>query len=177
MGRALSVKKPDGTTILTGQNIGRMYLLEPLNNVPHTPVAITSLSKSTPLEQWHRQLAHCSPLIIQEMVHNNLVDGLEISEMTLNGKCKDCILGWQTCRPFDGTTERDLASLDLVAFDLWGPSCVQSVGGKFYLMIIVNAGTSYKYRAYLSDKSDTTILLAFEIFCAKVETTTGKKVC
>ena len=43
-------------------------------------------------------------------------------------------------------------------------------------MIIIDAGTSYKYGAFLSDKSDRTILAAFEIFHAYAETTTGKKI-
>ena len=42
-------------------------------------------------------------------------------------------------------------------------------------MIIVDAGTSYKYGAYLHDKSDATTLAAFEIFRAGAETATGKK--
>lgn len=44
------------------------------------------------------------------------------------------------------------------------------------MMIIVDAGTSFKYGAYLPDKSDATILSTFEIFRAKTETTTGKKI-
>ena len=32
------------------------------------------------------------------------------------------------------------------------------------MMIIVNAGTSYKYGVYLPDKSDTTTISAFETF-------------
>ena len=95
--------------------------------------------------------------------------------MSVNGKCEDCILGHQTCCPFNGETKKDLAPLDLVAFDLWGLSCVQSAGGKVYLMIIVDAGTSFKYDAYLLDKSDSTTLLTFEIFCTKAETATGRK--
>ena len=109
------------------------------------------------------------------MANSNLVDGLTISEMTVNGKCEDCIVGRQTRCPFDGTTEKDLAPLDLVAFDLWGPSWVQSVRGKVYMMIIVDAGTSYKYGAYLSDKSDKTTLTAFENFRAMAETLTGNR--
>ena len=50
--------------------------------------------------------------------------------MTITGKCEDCIMGRQTRRPFDGVTEKDMAPLDLVAFDLWGPSHVQSTGGR-----------------------------------------------
>jgi transposase InsO family protein len=44
-------------------------------------------------------------------------------------------------------------------------------------MIIVDAGTLYKYGTYLSDKSDSTTLGAFEIFRVKAETLTGRKIC
>ena len=86
-------------------------------------------------------------------------------------------MGRQTHRLFDGVTEKDIAPLNLVAFDLWGRSRVKSVGGKIYLMIIVDAGTSYKSGAYLVDKSDHTTLATFEIFRASAETMTGKKIC
>ena len=135
-----------------------------------------SLSKPTSLEQWHRRLAHCSPLAIQEMAKHNLVDRLIISKTAINGKCEDCIVGRQTWRLFDGETEKDLKPLDLIAFDLWGPSRVQSAGEKIYLMIIVNGGTSYKYGVYLSNKSDATTIPAFKIFRARAETATGRKI-
>jgi hypothetical protein len=64
------------------------------------------------------------------MASKGLVDGLIISETNVSGKCEDCIMGRQTRRPFDGETEKGLKPLDLVAFDLWGPSRVQSAGGK-----------------------------------------------
>ena len=169
-------RKADGTIVLTGQKVNRMYLLETVDNPPDTTLAMTSLSKPTSLEQWHRRLAHCSPLTIQEMTKNNLVDGLVISETTMNGKCEDCILGRQTRRPFDGETEKDLEPLDLVAFDLWGPSRVQSAGGKVYLMIVVDGGTSYKYGVYLADKFDATTISAFDNFRTKAETLTGRKI-
>ena len=105
-----------------------------------------------------------------------MVDGLKISDGGLNGKCEDCIMGRQVRCPFDGETEKSLEPLDLVSFDLWGPSRTQSAGGKTYLMIIVDAGTSYKHGVYLADKSDSTTLAAFEIFRSQAETTTGRKV-
>src|ERR1700678_2565441 len=166
----------DGTVVLSEQNVNGMYLLETVQHPPDNALAMTSLSKPTSLEQWHRRLTHCSPLTIQEMARNNLVDGLIISDTTINGKCEDCILGRQTRRPFDGETEKYLGPLDLVAFDLWGPSRVQSAGGKVYLMIIVDEGTSYKYGTYLSEKSDTTTMSAFDGFRGKAETLTGRKI-
>ena len=169
-------QKADGTVVLTGRNVNGMYLLEAIDNAPNTPIAMSSLSQPTTLEQWHRRLTHCSPLTIQIMAKNNLVDGLIISDLTMNGKCEDCILGRQTRRPFDGETEKDLSPLDLVAFDLWGPSRIQSAGGKVYMMIIVDGGSSFKYGVYLSDKSDATTISAFEMFRTKAETATGRKI-
>lgn len=170
------VQKTDGTTILAGKGVNGMYLLEPLDTKSNVPLALNSLSKSTSLEQWHRRLTHCSPSTIKEMAKNNLVDGLMISEEALNGKCEDCIMGRQTRRPFDGETSKSLHPLELVSFDLWGPSRTQSASGKVYLMIIVDAGTSYKYGAYLADKSDTTTLNAFNLFRTQAETDTGHKI-
>ena len=154
-----------------------MYLLEPVNNSLDTTFAMTSLSKPTSLEQWHQRLAHCSLLTIQVMANNKLLDGLVILETDMNGKCENCILGRQTHCPFDGETKKDLNPLDLVAFNLWGPSCVQSARGKVYMMMIVDGGTSYKCGVYLPNKSNDTTIQAFNTFHVKAETITGKKIC
>ena len=87
------VQKTNGMTVLTGMNVSGMYLLEALDTAPHTPLALNSLSQPTSLEQWHRRLTYCSPSTIKDMANNKLVDGLTISETTLNGKCEDCIMG------------------------------------------------------------------------------------
>ena len=169
-------RKADGTIVLAGKGVNGMYLLETIETGTTSPLAMTSLSQPVTLEQWHRRLAHCSPLTIKDMASKKLVDGLDISGEDTSGRCEDCILGRQTRRPFDGETNKDLQPLDLVSFDLWGPSRVPSAGGKLYLMIIVDAGTSYKYGTYLSDKTDVTTLEAFEVFRAKSESLTGRKV-
>lgn len=171
-------RQANGTVVLAAKNVNGMYLLEETEHTPlaDTPLAMISLSQPTSLEQWHRRLAHCSPLTIQEMASHGLVDGLKISDAGLTGKCEDCIMGRQTRRPFDGATEKNLGVLDLVAFDLWGPSRVRSAGGKLYLMIVVDAGSSYKYGAFLADKSDPTVLGALDIFRNQAETLTGRKV-
>ena len=85
-------------------------------------------------------------------------------------------MGHQAHCPFDGETEKDLEPLDLVSFDLWGPSHAQSAGEKVYLMAIVDAGTSYKQGAYLENKSDSTTIAAFEGFHVQAETATGRKI-
>ena len=174
------VRKNDGTAVLTARLVKGMYVVDELNGdlpgIPNVPIAMTSLSKPVSLEQWHRRLTHCSPLTIAEMSKEDLVDGLNVSGNDLRGKCEDCIIGRQTRRPYDGKTEKDLDPLELVSFDLWGPSRVQSAGGKIYFMPVVDGGSSYKYGAYLSDKSDSSTITAFDAFRAEAESLSGFKV-
>ena len=174
------VRKNDGTAVLTARLVKGMYVIDELNGdlpgIPNVLLAMTSLSKPVSLEQWHRRLAHCSPLTIAEMSKEKLVDGLIISGNDLRGKCEDCIIGRQTHRPYDGMTEKNLDPLELVSFDLWGPSHVQSAGGKIYFMPVVDGGSSYKYGAYLSDKSDYSTIAAFDNFRSEAESLSGYKV-
>jgi len=69
-----------------------------------------------------------------------------------------------------------LDPLELVSFDLWGPSRTRSAGGKAYYMPIVDSGTSYKFGAYLSDKSDASTISAFDVFCVEAESLSGHKI-
>lgn len=174
------VRKPDGTIVLTSRLEKGMYVVDAVDEESGEPttltIALTSLSQPIGLEQWHRRLAHCSPATIQEMADRNLVDELTISDRNLHGKCEDCVLGRQMRRPFDNKTDPVLEVLELVSFDLWGPSRVQSVGGKIYFMPIVDAGSSYKHGAYLRDKSNSSTIEAFDAFRAKAESLTGKKI-
>jgi len=157
-----------------------IYVADELDNLPKIPNAHLSgalLSQPASLEQWHRRLTHCSPLTIKQMSTGNLVDGLNISDTDLHGKCEDCVIGQQVRRPFNGFTKKGLDPLELVSFDLWEPSQVQSAGGKVYFMPIVDGGLSYKYGAYLSDKSDSSTIAAFDAFRATTEVLLGHKVC
>jgi histone deacetylase 1/2 len=179
-GRRGVVRKGDGTAVLSARLVKGMYVVDELtDDLPRdhgVPIAMASLSKSVSLEQWHRRFAHCSLLKIAEMSKGNLVDGLTVSGHDLCGKCEDCIIGRQARRPFDRETERSLDVLELVSFDLWGPSRIQSVGGKLYFMPIVDAGSSYKHGAYLSDKSDSSTIAAFNTFRVEAESLSGRKV-
>ena len=47
------IRKADGTIVLAGKHVNRMYLLDTIDNIQRTPLAMGSLSKPTSLEQWH----------------------------------------------------------------------------------------------------------------------------
>ena len=45
------IRKADGTIVLEGRNVNGMYILETIDN---KPLAMSSISQPTSLEQWHR---------------------------------------------------------------------------------------------------------------------------
>ena len=71
-----TIRKADGMVVLAGRNVNGMYILETIDDIP---IAMSSLSQPTSLEQWHHRLTHCNPSTIQEMAANKLVDGLKMS--------------------------------------------------------------------------------------------------
>ena len=50
MAKELS-EKADGTVVLEGKNVNGMYILESIDD---KPLAMSSISQPTSLEQWHR---------------------------------------------------------------------------------------------------------------------------
>lgn len=79
------VRQADGSVILTGRKERGMYVVDTVTGdvTPNHPMAMSSISQPTSLEQWHRRLAHCSPTTIQEMKKAGLVDGLNVTQKDL----------------------------------------------------------------------------------------------
>lgn len=156
----------------TGRGSDGMYVLD----VVPSPQAMASHSSPVSLADWHRRLAHMNPAKIEEMASKNLVDGLNITSNSLDGHCEDCILARHAHHPFNEPTDPNVEPLKLVAMDLWGPSRTASVSRKTYMMIFVDSGTSFKDGEFLVDKSDETMVAAFDRFREMAETQMGKKV-
>ena len=128
--------------LMTGAGTNGMYLLN-VESQTHA-LAAHSLMKPANLEVWHRHFGHTSIRSITDMARQGLVDGLEgIGDLELEGKCKDCIYGKQTSRPYDEVVEPEKEVLEWVYGDLWGPVRVRSVGGAEYRMVLNDGGSSY----------------------------------
>ena len=128
-GGGVTFLNSSGNPFLHGKGIGTMYKIEPFlptGNVKviSTPNSVTnmiaaacearatvvafathSLSKLTDADTWHQRLGHLSYNIVERMHKKEIVEGLEITTLTCQpGLCKDCIMGKQTCHPFDSNS-------------------------------------------------------------------------
>ncbi|KAF7372248.1 Gag-Pol polyprotein [Mycena venus] len=161
----------DGMMLLRGRGSDGMYILDVDNT--HAKISTT---KPVDLAKWHGRMVHGDVDTIREMHAKGLVDNLDITNMTVEGKCISCRAGCQHARPYDGHTDPNAPPLELVAFDLWGPLRVASPGGNIYMMLIVDSGSSHKYVAFLKDKSDDSTIAALDEYHVMAERQTGHKV-
>jgi len=158
-----------------------------LNALPDLPAAQATYSsvkafathshnRPSMIDTWHCRLGHAGYGVIERMSKWNLVDGMSVTTYEQGpGSCEDCIMGKQTCCPFDNNEDREEHILDHVYINLWGPSHVQSNGGKSYMMQMVNSASAHTDVFFLADKRSETTLAAFKEYHVMAECQIGKK--
>ena len=75
--------------------------------------------------------------------------------------------------PFPKSSSQKAEILDLVHSDLWGPSPVQSLGGKFYFISFSDDSARYSWTYYLRKKSEA--FANFKTWHKEVERQTNRK--
>lgn len=98
-----------------------------------------------------------------------MVVGLTVMNSTVNGRCEDCILGKQVRHPFNQHMEPETAPYERVALNIWGPSHVQTTGGKSLMLVVTDQGGTECTIWFLANKVAKTTMTCFEAFdvCAE----------
>ncbi|GKU88737.1 hypothetical protein SLEP1_g2966 [Rubroshorea leprosula] len=89
---------------------------------------------------WHRRLGHASMNVISKLSRHDLVDGLLKVNVNIDGVCDACMKGKQTRVSFKA--KKCISAnkpLELLHMDLFGPMRILSVGGKSYVLVVVDA--------------------------------------
>ncbi|KAF7372293.1 Gag-Pol polyprotein [Mycena venus] len=145
----------DGMMLLRGRGSDGMYILDVDNT--HAKISTT---KPVNLAKWHGRMVHSDVDTIREMHAKGLVDNLDITNMTVEGKCISCRAGRQHARPYDGHTDPMHLRWN------WWPS----------IFGVPCVGSSHKYVAFLKDKSDDSTIAALDEYHVMAERQTGHKV-
>ena len=104
------------------------------------------------------------------------IDGLNITrELTMGGRCEDCIFGKHSTHPFNDNGYQKMKILERTHIDIWGPSPTQSAGGVSYFMLLMDGHLSYHTVAFLKTKSADVILNVFKTYHNEAERQTSKK--
>ncbi|KAF5370491.1 hypothetical protein D9757_013116 [Collybiopsis confluens] len=136
----------------------------------------SSRAKPCSLAMWHTRFGHADVNMIRLMAKRKLVDGLEVTDFELCGKCEPCLYAKAKRLPFDDVVIPSSEPLDRVSLDLWGPSRTKSLGGANYMLLICDDGTGIPFPYFSPNKEGQSILKYIQDFVEMAERQTGRKV-
>ena len=133
----------------------------------------------------HAQYGHMSYMRLYNMIKNNSVDGvnnllknekqLRHTMLLLSrGECVGCVKGKMHRVPMTGKIEHDVrAAMDLWVVDVIGPISIKTIGGRRYVLMIMDVFTRHIFAFVMERKSDSAHLIINQI--KQSQTQTDKK--
>ncbi|XP_022890228.1 uncharacterized protein LOC111405526 [Olea europaea var. sylvestris] len=107
-------------------------------------------------ELWHQRLGHVNYRSLSKLVKKKIVDGLPKIDQSENVVCKPRQQGKQLKINHKRTSKILMnRPLELLHMDLMGPSRVESLGGKRYILVVVDDFFGYTWIDLLREKSET----------------------
>ncbi|KAI3667038.1 hypothetical protein L6452_42080 [Arctium lappa] len=112
---------------------------------------------------WHRRLSHLNFRYINKLVKDKLVKGLPELRHDKKHLCAACEKGKMKRAVHKPKPEPSTSSpLELLHMDLWDPMRTQSLGGKKYVLVIVDDYSRYTWVKFLRSKDETPeVLITF----------------
>nr|GFA82447.1 retrovirus-related Pol polyprotein from transposon TNT 1-94 [Tanacetum cinerariifolium] len=141
------VRNEDGVDLLTGDRSSNLYTIA-LNEVASNS-STCLLAKASSLQSclWHQRLSYLNFATINNLVKNNLVQGLPKMKFEKDHLCSACEQGkihrkHHKCK----TNFASNKPLYLLHMDLCGPMRVQSINEKRYVLVFVDDYSRYTWR-------------------------------
>ena len=106
------------------------------------------------IELWHQRLGHLNFHDLVKASRMEAIVDLPMIYQVDKGKCGPCQLGKQTRTPHKKTTcIFYFRNLELFHLDLMGPTRTASLGGKKYILVVVDDFSQYTQVILLREKS------------------------
>ncbi|GJW54638.1 retrovirus-related pol polyprotein from transposon TNT 1-94 [Tanacetum coccineum] len=120
---------------------------------------------------WHQRLGHANMRLIQSLSSKELVRNLPKLNFE-KSFCDACNVGKQVHESHNAKNMVSTSKcLELLHMDLFGPSAVQSYGGNFYTLVIVDDYSRYTWTRFLKHKNEA--FDHFEILSKKIQVQKG----
>nr|GFA07065.1 hypothetical protein [Tanacetum cinerariifolium] len=145
----------DGVDLLTGDRSSNLYTIA-LNEVASN--SLTCLLEKASSSQswlWHQRLSHLNFATINNLMENNLVQGLPKMKFEKDHLCSACEQGKIHRKHHKSKTAfASNKPLYLLHMDLCGPMRVQSINGKRYVLVAVDDYSRYTWVFFLHSKDE-----------------------
>nr|GEU58740.1 putative ribonuclease H-like domain-containing protein [Tanacetum cinerariifolium] len=157
------VRNEDGIDLLIGDCSSNLYTIA-LNEVASNS-STCLLAKASSLQSWlwHQRLSHLNLATINNLVKNNLVQGLPKMKFEKDHLCSACEQGKNHRKHHKSKMAFALNKpLYLLHMDLCGPMHVQSINGKRYVLVVVDDYSRYTWLFFLHSKDEASeVIISF----------------
>jgi hypothetical protein len=131
--------------------------------------SVNAVTESVSLMTLHRMMGHIAPTTARRMVERGSVTGVRILSGDPVEFCESCIYAKATRKPIPRMREGERAKYfgDEIHTDLWGPSPIESFGGKRYYISFTDDKTRHTH-LYLLAKKDEALdaYTKYQAWCA-----------
>jgi hypothetical protein len=126
------------------------------------------LSKEEEIKLWHQRLGHLHLKGMKKALSSEAIRGLPDLEIIEGSICGECQIGKHT-RMSHPRLEHQVTSkvLELLHMDLMGPMQVESIGGKRYVLVLVDYYSRFTWVNFIREKSDT--FDVFKYLCTQLQ--------
>ena len=156
----------DDKTLFIGQRIENVYVFKIDDVEPTNGTCLSAMNDNGWL--WHRRLGHAHIDLISKLAKKELVIGLPKISFEKDRLCGACQQGKQTKVSFKSknivSTSRPL---QLLHMDLIGPSRTMSLGGKLYILVIVDDFSRFTWVTFLAHKNEA--FSSFTKLCRRLQ--------
>ncbi|KAI3707521.1 hypothetical protein L6452_26130 [Arctium lappa] len=158
-----SVRTEDGNELLVGNLKTNLYTINLSKVQNDNQVCLMTKASLQQSWLWHKRLSHLNFRYINKLVSGKLVKGLPELKYEKEHLCAACEKGKMKRDPHKPKPEPSTSSpLELLHMDLCGLMRTQSLGGKKYVLVIVDDYSRYTWVKFLRSKYETPeVLITF----------------
>ena len=158
-----------GKTIFNGSRFENIFTID-VSLAENVDKCFVSISNESWL--WHRRLGHANMDLLNKLSTRQLVKGLPSVSFQKDKICDACQFGKQIKSSFK--SKKMISSkrpLELLHLDLFGPMRTASLGGKFYVFVIVDDFSRFTWVLFLTHKNEA--LQSFSNLCKRIQNEKG----
>nr|GFA17503.1 hypothetical protein [Tanacetum cinerariifolium] len=157
------VRNEDCVDLLLGDRLSNLYTISLSEVASNSSTCLLAKASSSQSCLWHQRLSHLNFSTINNLVKNNLVQGLpkmKFEKYHLCSACEQWKIHWKHHK--SKTVFASNKPLSLRYMDLCGSMRVQSINGKRYVLVIVVDYSRYTWVFFLHSKDEASeVIISF----------------
>nr|GFA69254.1 hypothetical protein [Tanacetum cinerariifolium] len=149
------VRNEDGVDFLIGDRLSNLYTIAVNEVTSNSSTCLLANASSSQSWLWHQCLSHLNFATINNLVKNNLVQGLPKMKFEKDHLCSACEQGKIHQKHHKSKTAfASNKPLYLLHMDLCGPMRIESINGKRYVLVVVDDYSWYTCVFFLHSKDE-----------------------